>query len=82
MAAHNACKPILLELMVMSIVLRMRAKKGKKTAYVAVARKMLTVIWHLLVNGELYVEEGFSKAARKRGLVMRAMFLWKLWLKY
>jgi len=23
---------------------------------------MLTVIWHLLLNGELYVEEKFSKA--------------------
>ncbi|MFZ1178749.1 MAG: hypothetical protein WAO15_21300 [Mycobacterium sp.] len=41
------------------------AKKGKKTAYVAVARKMLTVIWHLLVNGEAYVEEGFEKKVRR-----------------
>ena len=48
--------------------MRVRAKKGNKTAYVAVARKMLTVIWHLLVNGEKYVEEGFKKAV-KRGKV-------------
>ena len=41
---------------------RIVAKKGKKAAYVAVARKILTVIWHLLLNGELYVEEKFSKA--------------------
>jgi len=41
------------------------AKKGKKTAYVAVARKMLTVIWHLLVNGEAYVEAGFEKKVRR-----------------
>ncbi|MDR2700321.1 MAG: transposase, partial [Nitrososphaerota archaeon] len=41
---------------------RIVAKKGKKVAYVAVARKMLTVVWHLLFNGELYVEEKFSKA--------------------
>jgi hypothetical protein len=33
-----------------------------------VSRKMLTVIWHLLVNDEMYVEEGFSKAARKIGV--------------
>ena len=48
--------------------LRVRAKKGNKTAYVAVARKMLTVVWHLLVNGEKYVEEGFEKSSmiRKR----------------
>jgi transposase len=46
--------------------LRIQAKKGKKTAYVAVARKMLTVIWHLLVNGEKYVEEGFEKTVISR----------------
>lgn len=45
--------------------MRVRAKKGSHTAYVAVARKMLTVVWHLLVNGETYVEEGFSKAIAK-----------------
>ena len=42
--------------------LRVRAKKGNKTAYVAVARKMLTIIWHLLVNGERYVEDSFEKS--------------------
>jgi hypothetical protein len=42
-----------------------QVKKGKKTAYVAVARKMLTIIWHLLVNGETYVEQGFEKTARR-----------------
>jgi transposase len=47
-----------------ALFLRVQAKKGKKTAYVAVARKMLTVIWHLLVNGERYVEDGFEKPAR------------------
>jgi transposase len=40
---------------------RIADRRGKKTAIVAVARKLLTVIWHLLVCGELYVEEGFSK---------------------
>jgi hypothetical protein len=40
---------------------RIAAKRCKKVAYVAVARKLLTVVWHLLVNGECYVEEGFSK---------------------
>ena len=49
--------------------LRVMAKKGEKTAYVAVARKMLTVIWHLLVNGEMYVEEGFKKTGRRRKTV-------------
>jgi len=41
--------------------LRVNAKKGNKTAYVTVARKMLTIIWHLLVNGERYVEDRFEK---------------------
>jgi transposase len=41
--------------------LRIEAKKGSGTAYVAVARKLLTVIWHLLAVGELYVEEGVCK---------------------
>jgi transposase len=48
-----------------ALFLRVMAKKGKKTAYVAVARKMLTVIWHLLANGEKYVEEGFEKTVRR-----------------
>ena len=47
-----------------ALFLRVMAKKGKKTAYVAVARKMLTVIWHLLVNGERYVEKGFEKTVK------------------
>jgi transposase len=49
-----------------ALFLRVMAKKGKKTAYVAVARKMLTVIWHLLVKGEMYVEEGFEKQVKLR----------------
>jgi transposase len=40
---------------------RIASKRCKNVAYVAVARKMLTVIWHLLFNDELFVEEGFSK---------------------
>jgi transposase len=40
---------------------RIAAKKGRKVAYVAVARKMLAVVWHLLVNGERFVDDGFLK---------------------
>ena len=47
-----------------ALFLRVVAKKGKKTTYVAVARKMLTIIWHLLVNEEKYVEDGFQKKRR------------------
>jgi len=42
---------------------RIASRKCRKVAYVAVARKLLTVIWHLLSNAEVYVEEGFSKSA-------------------
>ena len=51
---------------VRALFLRVRAKRGNQTAYVAVARKMLTVIWHLLVNGETYVEDSFEKNFRSR----------------
>jgi hypothetical protein len=49
--------------------LRVKDRKGDKTAIVAVARKMLTIIWHLLGNGERYVEEGFEKRLRGRRTV-------------
>jgi hypothetical protein len=32
---------------------------------------MLTVIWHLLVNGEKYVEDGFEKTVRSGKVVYR-----------
>jgi transposase len=44
--------------------LRVKDRKGAKTAIVAVARKMLSIIWHLLVNGEVYVEVGFEKSLK------------------
>jgi len=43
--------------------LRVAARRGKK-AIVALARKILCIIHHLLVNGEDYVEEGFVKLPR------------------
>jgi len=46
--------------------LRVTARRGKKKAYVALARKILCIIHHLLVNGEEYVEEGFAKRLRVR----------------
>lgn len=46
--------------------LRLKARKGDKVAIVALARKMLTIIHHLLVNREEYVEDGFEKRMRGR----------------
>ena len=50
--------------------LRVKARGGYKVAIVALARKILGIIWHLLLNGEEYVEEEFVKrtALRFRGL--------------
>jgi len=36
---------------------RLMPKKGYKKAIVAVARKMLRIVWHLLVNDEEYIDE-------------------------
>ncbi len=44
--------------------LRKKARKGEKIAVVAVARKMLTVIWHLLKEGEMYVDDVFGKKVK------------------
>ncbi len=60
--AHAAVKKR--DSLLRAFYLRVRAKKGEKTAIVAVAMKMLTIIWHLLVNGEKYVEEGLERSVR------------------
>jgi len=44
--------------------LRLKAKKGEKIVIVAVARKMLCIIWHLLAKGERYSEDMFEKTVR------------------
>jgi len=44
--------------------LRVAARRGKKKAYVALARKILCIIHHLLVTGEEHVEEGFTKKVK------------------
>jgi len=36
---------------------RLMPKKGYKKAIVAVARKMLRIVWHLLVNEEMFVDD-------------------------
>jgi transposase len=36
---------------------RLMPKKGYKKAIVAVARKMLRIVWHLLINDEVFVDE-------------------------
>ena len=40
---------------------RLKKKCGFKKAIVALARKLLTLIWHLLTNKEMYEDEGYIK---------------------
>lgn len=42
--------------------IRIQARKGKKKAVVALARKILCILHHLLIHREKYQEEGNSKA--------------------
>jgi len=42
-----------------SLYQRIKMKKGGQVALVALARKMLTIIWHLLENKEKYIEEDY-----------------------
>jgi hypothetical protein len=42
--------------------LRIKAKKGKKKAAVALARKVLCILHHLLINREMYEENGNLKS--------------------
>ena len=39
---------------------RIKNRSGYKKAIVALARKILTIIWHLLVNNELYADENYT----------------------
>lgn len=54
------------ELPVRAFYLRVKVGKGRKIAVSALARKILTIIHHVLVNREPYVEEGFKKRFRLR----------------
>ena len=42
--------------------LRVQAKKGHNVAAVALARKVLCILHHLLTNREMYQDEGVNKA--------------------
>ena len=43
---------------------RIKMKKGGQVALVALARKMLTIIWHLLKNKEKYIDEDYEKKVK------------------
>ncbi|MEM3047277.1 MAG: hypothetical protein QW057_09390 [Candidatus Bathyarchaeia archaeon] len=47
--------------------LKVKKRRGYKVAIVALARELLGVIHHILVEGEDYVEEGLVKRAGRLG---------------
>ena len=44
--------------------LRVRARKGANVAILALARKILCILHHLLTNQEMYEEPGVTKRSR------------------
>jgi transposase len=48
--------------------LRIQAKKGSKVAAVALARKVLCILHHLLMNQEMYLEDRDKKNMRQKVL--------------
>jgi transposase len=51
--------------------LRVKARRGHGVAIVALARKMLGVMYHLLVSGEMFFEEGLKSKRRPRVIKAR-----------
>jgi len=58
--AHAASKKIGSKLR--KFYLRIRAKKGANVAIIALARKILCILHHLLTKGELYEEDGIERS--------------------
>jgi len=46
--------------------LRVKARKGHNVAIVALARKILCILYHLLMNKEMYQEDGVEKSRTSR----------------
>ena len=49
--------------------LRIQVKKGSKVAAVALARKILCILHHLLMNQEMYLEDRDKKNLRQKSLI-------------
>lgn len=43
---------------------KLRARRGTKKALIAVARKLLAIIWHVLTTGEAYSEERYEQTRK------------------
>lgn len=60
--AHAASKKIGSKLR--KFYLRVRARRGANVAIVALARKILCILHHLLMNQEVYEEPGIAKRTK------------------
>ncbi len=45
---------------------RLRARRGTKKALIAVARKLLSIVWHILTTGEIYEETRYEKTKKNQ----------------
>lgn len=45
---------------------RLRARRGTKKALIAVARKLLSIIWHILTTGEIYEETMYEETKKNQ----------------
>ena len=45
---------------------KLKQRRGSKKAIIALARKILTIVYHLLKNSDVYNEEKFELAKQKQ----------------
>lgn len=45
---------------------RLRARRGTKKALIAVARKLLSIVWHILTTGEIYEETRYDETKKNQ----------------
>ena len=45
---------------------RLRSRRGTKKALIAVARKLLTIVWHILTTGEIYEETRYEETKKNQ----------------
>lgn len=45
---------------------RLRARRGTKKALIAVARKLLSIVWHILTTGEVYEELRYEETKKNQ----------------
>jgi hypothetical protein len=55
--------------------MRIKARRGHGVAIVALARKMLGVMYHLLVRGEVFFEEGLKPKRRQKVIKARDLLV-------